>query len=148
MNSFHIDVSNVGCIKKAGYTPAFIIDKTSRMLYQAGVAQAQLSIVFLTAHQMKILNKKALHHAYVTDVITFDLSSKKNSSGQKNKQLIGEIYICPSMAEKNASFYGVSFQEEILRYIAHGLLHLMGLKDRTLKEQEKMRQQENILMGC
>ncbi len=148
MNSFHIEVSNTGYIKKAGYTPAFIIDKTSLMLHQAGIVQAQLSIVFLTAHQMKALNKKVLNHAYATDVITFDLSSKEVLSEQRNKQLIGEIYICPAVAEKNACLYKVSFKEEILRYIAHGLLHLMGLKDRTLKEQEKMRQQENILMGC
>ena len=61
--------------------------------------------------------------------------------------LNGEIYICPSQARKNARLFDAPFREEVLRYLAHGLLHLSGLDDATPDERRHMTSSEDRLLG-
>ncbi len=121
-----------------------------RMLASAGVDSFDLSIVFLTGPQMRALNRKALGHDYVTDVITFDLDpcihARRGEALPRPVFLDGEIYICPAEARRNAREYGEPFERELLRYIAHGILHLLGYDDATLKQREKMRREEDRLL--
>jgi probable rRNA maturation factor len=95
----------------------------------------ELRIIFVDKNYLRKLHKKYLNDPSDTDVMTFDLSDKKN--------LEGEIYINPKQAQENANFYSVSLQEEIARLIIHGLLHLRGFRDHTPSEREKMRELEN-----
>lgn len=88
---------------------------------------------------MRALNRKALGHDYVTDVVTFDL-------GSLGRHLEGEIYVCPGEAKRNACQYGEPFDKELLRYIAHGILHLSGHDDSTEKERSRMREEEDRLL--
>jgi rRNA maturation RNase YbeY len=60
--------------------------------------------------------------------------------------LTGEIYICPTEARRNARRYGEPFERELLRYIAHGILHLLGYDDRTRIQRERMRREEDALL--
>ena len=117
-----------------------------KMLRAAGVSSFDLSIVFLTGPQMKALNRRALGHNYVTDVITFDLSHHKSEIRNSPLMLEGEIYICPAEARRNAREYGEPFERELLRYAAHGILHLMGYDDATEAQRGRMRDQEDILL--
>jgi rRNA maturation RNase YbeY len=57
--------------------------------------------------------------------------------------LSGEIYISIERVKENAKQYKVSFTNELLRVLVHGLLHLSGYKDKTKKENEIMRGKEN-----
>jgi rRNA maturation RNase YbeY len=59
----------------------------------------------------------------------------------------GEIYICPGEARRNARIFNESFESEILRYVAHGILHLLGQKDQASGDRAKMRVQENDLLA-
>ena len=68
-------------------------------------------------------------------IITFDYS--------KGNMLSGEVYICQDVVLDNALHYGVEYIEEIERVIFHGLLHLVGYKDGTIKEKDIMRKMEN-----
>lgn len=80
------------------------------------------------------LNKKFLHHRTLTDIITFDESTKH--------LLMAEIYISTERVKENAATYNVSFFEELRRVMIHGLLHCMGYGDKTEREKKKMRKKE------
>ena len=82
------------------------------------------------------INKKFLGHDYFTDVISFD-----NSSGNI---VNGEIYISIDTVKRNASIYKTSINNELLRVIVHGVLHLCGYRDKSKKDRDFMfgRQEE------
>ena len=82
------------------------------------------------------INKKFLGHDYFTDVISFD-----NSSGNI---VNGEIYISIDTVKRNALIYKTCLNNELLRVIIHGVLHLCGYRDRSKKDRDFMfdRQEE------
>jgi probable rRNA maturation factor len=86
------------------------------------------------------LNKEHLAHDTLTDIITFDYSNKK--------QLSGEIYISWERVAENADDMGIRQDEEALRVTAHGLLHMMGERDKSESDKKKMRKaEENALVS-
>ncbi|MCX7650070.1 MAG: rRNA maturation RNase YbeY [Flavobacteriales bacterium] len=80
------------------------------------------------------INKRFLNHYDLTDIITFDYSDKEILSG--------EIFISLERVKDNATKLKIPFEEELLRVMAHGILHLMGLKDNTKIEKKRMRREE------
>ena len=98
------------------------------------------TLVFLFVDDKEILeiNKKFLKHDYYTDVITFgDLEDKKIS---------GDIAISIERVLDNSKTYGVEFEEELKRVMVHGLLHIMGYKDKASNDKSVMSQKENKAM--
>jgi len=83
------------------------------------------------------LNKEYLRHFTLTDIITFDLS-------EKERELSGDIYISVDRARENAREFKVTLNNEISRLMIHGILHLMGYKDKSREERELMRQKEEF----
>ena len=95
------------------------------------------TLVFLFVDDKEILemNKKFLKHDYYTDVITFgDL---------KDKKISGDIAISIERVLDNSKTYGVEFEDELKRVMAHGLLHIMGYNDKTSSDKSVMSQKEN-----
>lgn len=90
---------------------------------------------FLSDDELLKINKQFLQHNYYTDIITFDYS--------ENKNLIGEIFISTQRVIENAQQQHCSTEEEFLRVIIHGVLHLCGYKDKSPQQKNKMRQKEN-----
>lgn len=82
------------------------------------------------------INQSFLNHDYFTDIITFDLSEKKD-------EIIGEVYISVDRIKENAKLFSVTTNEERLRVIIHGALHLCGYKDKRKSDKEIMQQKEN-----
>ena len=59
---------------------------------------------------------------------------------------LAEVFIAPYIVKKNADLYGVKFQEEIMRCVVHGILHVIGFSDYAKKEKQKMwKKQEQLL---
>ena len=81
------------------------------------------------------MNRKFLNHNYYTDIITFDYS--------RGKKISGELFISEDRVVENAKKEVTPFNQERDRVIAHGVLHLLGFKDKTEKEQEEMRLKED-----
>ncbi len=97
--------------------------------------EGKIFINFIDKRKMIELNLKFLNHNSHTDVITFD-NSKKN-------EVKGEIFISYYMLKVNASKYNQTIDNEAIRLISHGVAHLLGHKDETQKEKEKMTKVEN-----
>ena len=100
-----------------------------------GKKTGQLRYVFVSDEIILDLNKKYLQHHEYTDIITFDDSSGDTISG--------EMYISVDTVCANAKDYRVDFDNELLRVMLHGLLHLCGYNDTTTSEQQKMRAAED-----
>jgi len=100
----------------------------------------ELCFHFVPASEMAGVNDEFLNHIGPTDVITFDHSD----SGEK---LHGEIFICPEVAVAQAREFRTSWQEEILRYCVHGLLHLRGHDDVRAANRRKMKREEDRVVN-
>lgn len=85
------------------------------------VANGMLSITFVGRAAMSELNQRYLGHRGPTDVISFGLGRH----GRRGP-VVGDIYICAEIARANAKRQGVSAQEEMLRLVVHGTLHVLG----------------------
>ena len=81
------------------------------------------------------MNNRFLNHNYFTDIITFDYS--------RGKKISGELFISEDRVVENANKETIPFEQERDRVIAHGVLHLLGFKDKTEQEQEEMRLKED-----
>ena len=97
-----------------------------------------LSFLFVDDEEMLKYNKKYLQHESYTDVITFDSS--------KDKKIAGDIIISLERVNDNAKFYQVSYNYELQRVMAHGLLHLLGYNDKNKEEKKIIRKKENYYL--
>ncbi len=95
-----------------------------------------LDIIFCSDEYLLQINQQHLSHDYYTDIITFDLSFNKQSP------IIGELYISVDMVKENAITNKKSFSNELHRVIFHGVLHLLGFKDKAEADVVIMRQKE------
>jgi probable rRNA maturation factor len=89
------------------------------VLAAEGVKAALLSVTLLSPARMAAMNKRHLGHAGPTDVISFGFHDPDGA-------LIGDLYICPEVAARNARRFGVGVREELLRLVVHGTLHALG----------------------
>lgn len=104
---------------------------------------AMLSITFVGRATISELNRRFLGHHGATDVISFSLGR-----AEKRGAVVGDIYVCPEIARENAGRQGISAQEEVLRLVIHGTLHVLGRDHPTgagRTESPMWRQQERIL---
>jgi probable rRNA maturation factor len=89
---------------------------------------------------MAQVNGQFLQHEGPTDVITFDLS--EGGVGP----LAGEIFVCPVVAVRQAREFGTDWQTETVRYVAHGILHLLGYDDLEPAKRRVMKQAEGRIV--
>jgi probable rRNA maturation factor len=103
-----------------------------------GVAEAELSWLFVESRRMAYYNEKFLGHQGSTDVITFQYAqtAKKNS-------LCGDVLICMDETFAHARLFGTTPQSETLRYVIHSILHLQGFDDLTTADRKLMKKHEN-----
>ncbi len=84
-----------------------------------GVGEAELSLTLLQDGPMRELNRRWLDHDWVADVLAFGLDGP-------GPALVGDIYVGVSQAGRQARENGVATEEELLRLVVHGTLHLLG----------------------
>ncbi|MCL4146481.1 UNVERIFIED_CONTAM: hypothetical protein GTU68_032610 [Idotea baltica] len=100
-----------------------------------GFEVGEINYIFCDDAYLLKLNIEFLQHDTLTDIISFD-----NSLG---KLLNGDIFISVERVKDNAKEYNITLEEELHRVMIHGVLHYMGLKDKTPDEKMVMRKEEN-----
>ena len=97
---------------------------------------AELSYIFCSDQYLLEINRQFLQHDFYTDIITFPLADP-------GQPISGEIYISVDRVRDNAREFGSSIQQELLRVIFHGALHLCGYKDKSPRDEKLMRAMED-----
>lgn len=98
-----------------------------------------ISFIFCSDDFLLDVNKKYLNHDYYTDIITFDYV--------EDKVISGDIFISCDRVRENALQFKVTFEMELFRIIIHGVLHLLGYKDKTKKDKIGMTEKENFYLS-
>ena len=80
----------------------------------------------------------------MTDILTFDL--RDSSKDRRKNEFVADIFICPSQATANAKIFKTSLKQEVVLYVIHGILHLLGYDDRTPLDIKKMRAKEREVL--
>ena len=114
-------------------------DWLENIIYSEKKIPGEIVFVFCDDPYLLKKNIEFLKHNSLTDVITFDYS-------QKNK-ISGDILISIDRVKENAKIYNTTFLNELNRVMAHGLLHLLGYKDKTKKDIKLMRKKEDLYLS-
>ena len=99
-----------------------------------GFAVGNINYIFCSDERELAVNREFLGHDYYTDVITFDYSTPS--------ALNGDIFISLDTVRSNAQMVGTSFNNELLRILIHGVLHLTGQGDKTPETKAQMTAKE------
>lgn len=99
-----------------------------------GFAVGNINYIFCSDERELEVNRQFLGHDYYTDVITFDYSTAST--------LNGDIFISLDTVRSNAEMVGVTFEDELMRILIHGVLHLTGQGDKTPETKAQMTEKE------
>jgi len=106
-----------------------------KVIRKEGRVPGDISYIFCDDEYMLTQNQAFLNHDTYTDIITFD-----DCFGEV---IAGSILISLDRVKENADQFGKTYENELLRVIVHGTLHLCGYKDKTDAEAKVMRQKED-----
>jgi len=113
----------------------WLMEAISEENYKTG----DINIILCSDNYLLDINRKFLQHDFFTDIITFDYSEGTN--------LHGELYISIERVEENAQFFNTTISNELLRVFIHGVLHLLGYKDKSIEEEKMMRVKETYYLN-
>jgi rRNA maturation RNase YbeY len=116
-----------------------ILNWIKETILNEGKTLGDVSLIFCSDEYLLDVNKKYLNHDYYTDIITFDYV--------EDKIISGDIFISSDRVRENANQFNVSFEMELFRIIIHGILHLLGYKDKTKKDKSLMTEKENFYLS-
>jgi probable rRNA maturation factor len=130
-------------VRRPGISAAKVRELVETTLEREKIRNAMMSVAFVGTAAIARLNMKYLRHAGPTDVISFGMG--RDAPGMP---AIGDIYICPEVARRNARRLGVSEREELSRLVVHGTLHVAGHdhpEDESRTRSRMWKRQERIL---
>jgi len=99
----------------------------------------EIAFIFCDDEKILEVNRNFLQHDYYTDIITFDYCEGDNVSG--------DIYISVERVQENAVIHNVNYNIELLRVLAHGVLHLIGFQDKEVKLKAEMTRNEDLCIS-
>jgi len=117
-----------------------LIKAVRTVLASAQLAAGEISITVVDNPRMHELNREHLGHDYPTDVLSFVYMREGN-------RIEGEIIVSADYAAAEATRYGWPADDELLLYVVHGGLHLVGYDDTTAEGSTEMRQQERAILA-
>jgi probable rRNA maturation factor len=125
------------------------------------VGEVELSVLFVDAAQIAVLNEQFLGHEGPTDVLSFPIedapgpgtatgsdASSEPTPGNPSPAplLLGDVVICPEVAARNAPEHAGTYDEELALLLVHGILHLLGMDHEADEEAEAMERREQELL--
>lgn len=100
-----------------------------------GFSEGELNYIFCDDDYLLKLNVEFLEHDTLTDIISFDYTM--------GKLISGDIFISVERVHENAELFNQTIDNELHRVMIHGVLHYMGFKDKTERDKEVMRIEED-----
>jgi rRNA maturation RNase YbeY len=134
----HISFHNEGVSTK---TPLKRILKAwiKEFVSNHGKKVGELAFVFCSDEKILEVNQNFLQHDYYTDIITFDYCEGEIVSG--------DIFISVERVKENATSHNAEYNTELLRVLAHGVLHLIGFQDKSPKKKKEMTENEDLCIS-
>lgn len=118
---------------------ARMTDAVESILSDASYDSAQISVAIVDDPTIHDLNRQYLEHDFPTDVLSFTLA-------EQDSHLEGQLVVSLDTAAAQAAEYGWKTEDELLLYVVHGTLHLVGYDDGTAEQREEMRVQERRVL--
>ncbi len=109
------------------------------LILSEGKKLGEINYIFCDDEYLLKINQDYLQHDYYTDIITFDYV--------KGKTISAEIFVSLQRISDNASTLSRDYEDELRRVLAHGILHLIGYKDKTEEEEKEMRRMEDLYLN-
>jgi probable rRNA maturation factor len=110
-------------------------DWISAVISSESKKEGEINYIFCDDEYLHKINVDYLNHDDLTDIISFDYSV--------GNELHGDIFVSVERVRENAGDFDVSFDEEMKRVMAHGILHYVGYKDKSDEDSQIMRNKEN-----
>jgi probable rRNA maturation factor len=118
----------------------------TKALHHLHLQSSELSVLFVNSRRMKILNTRYRGICKDTDVLSFPLMDK---GPRQVPVLLGDIVVSVPKALKQAEEFEVTFYEELMRLLIHGLLHLVGYDHEiNTYQKKKMEKKEREVLGA
>jgi len=133
INFFNEDVSLPKLKKRK------LISWIKNVIQSEGKKVGQVSFIFCSDDYLLEVNKKYLDHDYYTDIITFDYVEEN--------VIQGDIFISVDRVKENSVTFRTIFEDEIHRILIHGILHLLGYKDKLKKDKHLMTTKEDYYLN-
>ncbi len=119
--------------------PEFFVSWLSKVCRDEGCELGELGIVFCSDAHILEANNRFLNHDYYTDIITFDY--------REDDIINGDLLISVDRVKDNATSVGDDWKRELNRVVVHGVLHIIGFKDKSDNESRFMREKEDFYLG-
>jgi rRNA maturation RNase YbeY len=123
--------------------PKFQKRKVTRWIKETIISEdktlGDITFIFCSDSYLLEVNKQYLNHDYYTDIITFDYV--------EGNLVSGDIFISCDRVKENAAEFKTGFDNELMRIVIHGVLHLLGYKDKNKKDKLLMTQKEDFYLN-
>ena len=110
-----------------------------KVLLEEGISRATISLAVVDDQTIRDLNRRYLQHDEPTDVLSFELARDEG-------HLEGEIVVSAETAMETAERLGCRAEDELLLYVIHGALHLVGYDDTSQEARDVMREREQYYL--
>jgi probable rRNA maturation factor len=132
------------CQRKITINKKKIAYLARQILKKKGVKEAELGILFVGKRRMCTYNRKFRKIDRPTDVLAFSMREGKMS--RYHPEILGDVVICPEMAQDFARTYKTTITAEIYLYLTHGVLHLLGYNDLNARERHKIEKEQSQIL--
>jgi probable rRNA maturation factor len=116
-----------------------VVDAIRRVLAAHDVTTAEVSVAVVDDARIHTLNRVHLNHDYPTDVLSFVYNTNANA-------VDGELVVSAETARRVCGEHGMAAHDELLLYVVHGTLHLVGYDDQTDDARRIMHAQEQAVL--
>ncbi len=128
----------------AGFSDAWVKRTVARTLRSERAPRRRVGVYLTGDRRIRAINRKFLAHDHATDVLSFGAGTKLLAGEEADH--LGDLVVSVDRARTMSRKLGISFKEELARYLVHGTLHLLGYEDESPKKAARMkRRQESIV---
>ena len=108
--------------------------------------ETELSILYVDREHIRKLNQRFAKNDYATDVLAFPMRDGEEDDHDEGS-LLGDVVICPAVAEEHAVRLGHGLVKELDTLLVHGTLHLLGYDHQRVDDKERMDRRVSELIG-